>query len=454
MPRAANGQTHNFLVCEGAGGPLHVIIEASAEYLLHVRKFAKTGKSPILVIKAVPDSPTMKKKPAPKNDPVNQSAIAHTGDLADAWVRVRLAALRTNLRLIKEQIAAAETGAPKLMAVVKADAYGHGAGRVAAAFREAGADAFGVTTLLEAIEICEAGIDSEKTPVLVFAPMVSNEQLRAALSLNLHLTICNEEQAGMAARAAASLKVVAALHLKVDTGMGRLGLPPEQALTVARSLEGKKNARLAGVYTHFSRAGEENLAPTRAQMAQFDAFCRALAGRGVHPEMRHAANSAAAMRLPESRLDMVRVGTLLYGQYPSGFVPKIEGLRDDTWIMQARVIFAHELPAGSTVGYGAETRVRRLTRAAVLPVGFADGFAVSPNSLFRGARGLRAVLKGEPPFVWIQGRKAPVLGRVAMQMIVVDTTDLPQPVRAGDVADIPARRLSASARLPRIYSED
>lgn len=381
-------------------------------------------------------------------------AVSLRGDaLYDAWVRIRAGALRGNLRAIKEHLAG-PGAAPKLMAVVKADAYGHGARRAALAFREAGADCFGVTTLPEAIEICEAGIDSSKTPVLVFAPLVLQEQVRAALSLGLHITVCEEEQCRMAARTAASMKTVAPLHLKVDTGMGRLGLPPEQALTVARSLEGKKNARLAGVYTHFSRAGEENLAPTRAQLAQFEALCRALEARGIHPERRHAANSAAAIRLPEARLDMVRIGTLLYGQYPSSFIPKIEGLREDAWTMQARVVFVHELPAGSTVGYGAETRVRRLTRAAVVPVGFADGFAVSPNSLFRGARGLRAWFKAEPPHVLLQGRKAMVLGRVAMQMIVVDTTDLPQPVRAGDIADIPARRLSASARLPRIYSEE
>ncbi|HEX5324216.1 MAG TPA: alanine racemase C-terminal domain-containing protein, partial [Capsulimonadaceae bacterium] len=164
--------------------------------------------------------------------------------------------------------------------------------------------------------------------------------------------------------------------------------------------------------------------------------------------------SAALLRLPESRLDMVRAGTLLYGQYPSADVPRLSGLQTKTWLMQARVVFVHDLSPGSPVGYGAEITVKRKTRAAVLPIGFADGFAVSPNSLFRGTRGLRAVLKQDQPHVFLQGYKAPVLGRVAMQMIVVDVTDLPQMVRPGDIADVPARRLSASARLPKIYIED
>lgn len=393
------------------------------------------------------------KKDLKANKAIESRASEVAGDLADCWIKVSLPALSTNLRLVKARLQAGATSGdpPKLMAVVKADAYGHGAARVALAFRDAGAEAFGVTTLAEAVEICDAGIDAKETPVLVFAPPVSPEQARAALSRSLNVTVCDEAGLGMVCEEARALGVEAALHLKVDTGMGRLGLPPEEALAVARALVPGMGGRWAGVYTHFARAGEKDIAPTRAQLARFTAFCERLEREEIRPHWRHAANSAAALRLPESRLDMVRIGTVLYGQYPSGFVPRIEGLRADSWTMQARVVFAHDLAPGSTVGYGSETTVARKTRAAVLAVGFADGFAVSPNSLFRGVRGLKAVLAGETPFVWMQGKKAPVLGRVAMQMIVVDCTDLPDPVHVGDIADIPARRLSASARLPRIY---
>jgi|SRR5579883_377042 len=373
--------------------------------------------------------------------------------LADAWIKVSLPALAANVQAVKEHLAAGAGEPPKLMAVVKADAYGHGAGRSALAFRDAGADAFGVTTLVEAIELCDAGIRSQETPILVFAPLISAEQARIAVEHDLHLTVCDQAQVRLICEGAGSQGKQAALHLKVDTGMGRLGLPPADALAVAKGLKGEANAHLAGVYTHFARAGEKDLGPTRAQLARFTEFCKKLDNEGIRPTVRHAANSAALLRLPESRLDMVRAGTILYGQYPSAFVPKLEKLQPKTWTMQARVVFVHRLPTGSAVGYGAETTVKRSTVAAVIPVGFADGFAVSPNSLFRGARGWRALLKPEEPFVWLQGRKAPVLGRVAMQMIVVDVTDLPKPVQTGDIADIPARRLSASARLPRIYDE-
>jgi alanine racemase len=373
--------------------------------------------------------------------------------VADAWIRVSLTSLSENVKVVKAYLASSPGKPPKLMAVVKADAYGHGAARSANAFRGAGADAFGVTTLSEALELCEAGIQSQKTPILVFAPLVTPDQARIALKKDLHLTVCDEDQVRLVSKEAKTLGKEAALHLKVDTGMGRLGLPPKEALRVAQSLADKANARWAGVYTHFARAAEKDLAPTKAQLGRFEEFCRDLKAAGIQPEMRHTANSAAVLRLPESRLDMVRAGTVLYGQYPSAFVPKVPGLQEKTWIMQARVVFVHDLSAGSPVGYGAETTVRRKTRAAVIPVGFADGFAVSPNSLFRGKRGLRAVLRPDAPHVLLQGFKAPVLGRVAMQMIVVDVTDLPEFVRPGDIAEIPVRRLSANARLPKVYEE-
>jgi alanine racemase len=151
------------------------------------------------------------------------------------------------------------------------------------------------------------------------------------------------------------------------------------------------------------------------------------------------------------RLDAVRPGTLLYGQYPSAAVPRGLDLRE-TWRMHARIVAVRDVPAGSAVGYGGEYVTRRPSRLAVLPVGYADGFTVAPASTNTGWRGLKALLRPAPLLVTVRGRRAPVVGRVAMQVCTLDVTDLPG-VAVGDVVTVPARRITAGARLPRVYEE-
>ena len=162
------------------------------------------------------------------------------------------------------------------------------------------------------------------------------------------------------------------------------------------------------------------------------------------------------VRFPEMRLDAVRPGTILYGQYPSAAVPRTLDLQD-TWRLQARVVAVRDVPAGTAVGYGGEYVTRRPTRLAVLPIGYADGFTVAPASATAGWRGVKTLLRdlaGRGPglHVTVRGRRAPVLGRVAMQICMVDVTDIPG-VDVGDIATIPARRITASARLPRVYED-
>jgi alanine racemase len=372
---------------------------------------------------------------------------------SNAWVEVDLDALGSNVRALKMALAPER---PEIIAVVKADAYGHGSVASAKAFRSEGISRFAVTSLDEARALVEGGIDPRETPILVFAPMISTAQATEACSLGLETTVCDAHHARLLICAAEGLGATAAVHLKVDTGMGRLGEAPSDALSVARLIAASDRLKLTGTYTHFARAGEDDLAPTVASLKAFTEFCTVIESEGILPGIRHAANSSAALRVPESRLDAVRLGTVLYGQYPSSNVPKVAGLNPKTWQAKARVVFVHELPSGATVGYGSEIRLSRATRAAVIAIGFADGFAMSPNSVFSGKRGLAALVKQalgrETPFVYLHGNRAPVLGRVAMQMIVVDVTALGESVKEGDIADIPMRRLAANARLPRIYT--
>lgn len=362
-----------------------------------------------------------------------------SSSLQDAWITVSRKALRHNFG------AAAAMAGPgvTVIAVVKANAFGHGAGEAAQVFQEAGAKFFAVTTPGEAVELRDAGITER---ILVFLPPLP-DQIEALLSAGCDLTVCDRDGIKTAAEAAQRMGLVASVQLKVDTGMGRLGALPAEAPALARQIAANPSLHLAGIYTHFARALEKNDAAARRQFSVLQSVLAELRSAGVDPGLRHCANSAAAVRFPEMRLDAVRLGTILYGQYPSAAVPRILKLQD-TWRMQARIVSVREVPAGSAIGYGGEFRTRRPSRLAVLPVGYADGFTAAPVSTARGLRGLKSWLHPAPITIMVRGKQAPVVGRVAMQTCIVDVTDIPG-VLAGETVTVPMRRLMASGRLPR-----
>ena len=359
--------------------------------------------------------------------------------MPDAWIAVSRAALRHNFEAIRG-LAGPDV---QIITVVKANAFGHGAVEAARVFAEAGADFFAVTTPAEALELRQAGITGR---ILVFLPLLPG-QAAAVAGANLDLTVCD----------AASLQEIAdtgkpaSVHLKVDTGMGRLGVLPSDAPLLARQIVETPGVTLAGVYTHFGRALEADAAHTRAQFALFQGVLADLSAAGIDPGLRHCANSAALFRFPEMKLDAVRPGTVLYGQYPSAAVPRSVTF-EETWRMQARIVSVRRVPYATQIGYGSEYVTRRASTLAVVPVGYADGFSVVPAAATRGLRGLKALLQSAPLTMTLRGKRVHVLGRVAMQICTVDVTDVPG-VMVGDVVTIPARRLLASARLPRVYAE-
>lgn len=331
------------------------------------------------------------------------------------------------------------------MAVVKANAFGHGAGETARVFQDAGAGFFAVTTPGEALELRDAGITGR---ILVFLPPLP-EQIDVLLQAGCDLTVCDSTSITAIAEAAQKLGLTAAVHLKADTGMGRLGVLPGEALAASRQIAESRSLRFAGIYTHFAQALEKDDAATRTQFALFQKVLADLEHAKIDPGLRHCANSAALVRFPEMRLDAVRPGTILYGQYPSAAVPRILTLQE-TWRMQARIVSVRDVPSGSAIGYGGEFRTRRASKLAVLPIGYADGFTTAPASGSRGWRGLKILLRPVPITVTVRGKRAPVVGRVAMQTCVLDVTGIPG-VTAGDTVLVPARRLMASARLPRVF---
>lgn len=361
----------------------------------------------------------------------------------DSWVEVDVGALKHNLSQIRTVV----SSNTRIMAVVKGYGYGHGLAEPSRAFAEAGADAVAVTHLSEALTIRQAGV---AVPILLFAP-IQPENAEAAIEADLSMTVCDIGLAKVISSASQRLGKTASLWVKVDTGMSRLGVTPDDVRDLLAAVSTLPDIRIEGLYTHFAQSSDPDTQPTQSQLRAFTSLLASLREANIDYGLASAANSAAVLRLPNSHLDIIRPGTLLYGQYPSPATPHSLDLRP-TWRLKTRLCQIRELPKGSKIGYGGEFTTTRLTRTAVLPIGYADGFTLAPEGpIYRqsvlkfAARKARRALSVE-----INGKKAPVLGRVSMQLTVVDVTDI-EGVQAGDEAIVPAMRIPTSPLIPRVY---
>jgi alanine racemase len=366
------------------------------------------------------------------------------------WVEVDLSAIANNTRQIKALLGQRV----RILASLKADAYGHGAVKVARTVLHNGASMLGVATVSEARPLREAGIDA---PILVFG-YIPPWQMREAVRLGLTVTLYAVEAAQALARAALALKQRVKVHVKIDSGMGRLGIRAEQIdeiLMLVREILTLPGLELEGIFTHFAMADTQDPAHAHLQLARFREVVGALEKQRLRPQLVHAANSAALLSLPEAHFDMVRPGIALYGLDPSTEVPIPVSFRPalsfKTQVSQVKVI-----PAGECISYGCTYVTETPTRVAVLPVGYADGFRRAPANW--GS-------------VLLHGQAAPILGRVCMDQCIIDVTHLPQ-TRVGDevvligeqgqatlTAEMVAQRLGTSnyevvsailARVPRV----
>ena len=366
------------------------------------------------------------------------------------WVEIDLSAIANNTRQIKALLGPRV----RILASLKADAYGHGVVKVARTVLHNGASMLGVATVSEARPLREAGIAA---PILVFG-YVPPWQMREAVRLDLAVTLYSVESAQALSRAALALKQSAKVHIKIDTGMGRLGIRAEQVdevLALVREILALPGLEMEGIFTHFALADTQDQAHMYLQLARFREVVGTLEELGLRPPLVHAANSAALLSLPESHFDMVRPGIALYGLDPSEEVPIPESFRPalsfKTQVSQVKVI-----PAGECISYGCTYVTETPTRVAVLPVGYADGFRRAPTNW--GS-------------VLLHGQAAPILGRVCMDQCIIDVTHIPQ-TRVGDevvligrqgqaslTAEIVAQRLGTSnyevvsailARVPRV----
>jgi alanine racemase len=360
------------------------------------------------------------------------------------WVEISRGALQKNYAAVKRHAGTA------VCAVVKANAYGAGLVETASIFHRAGARMLAVTRVEEARELRDAGIAAD---ILILAPP-PRQLLAEAFAMNCAVALSDGTDVDPYAESARTAGRPGRVHLKVDVGMGRLGVRPEHALGVASRIVASPDLALEGVWTHFPDAAGET---GRRHLERFLSVRGAL-GRYAPRAILHAANSAATLALPASRLDMVRVGTLLYGQHPVGAQAPFPLAESFSW--HATVVSVRDLPAGATVGYGSEWRAKVPTRVATLPIGYVDGFSLEPSARSEsiveaakaGGRIAAVALRRRETkrFVWFDSEVAPVVGRVAMQETTVSLEDI-KGVKVGSIARIPARRLLVGPHIERVY---
>ena len=313
---------------------------------------------------------------------------------------VDLAALQANFRAIQKFLGGS---APGIIAVIKANAYGHGAVRIARALEEAGAGWLAVADIEEGIELREAG---SRARILVFGAL-SVSDLAGVFEYELTPTIASPAAGRALQRAAAARDARIRYHLKIDTGMHRLGFRHENVKWTIPELLASENLELEAVYTHFATADEPEHPLFEQQRLEFDKACDALHALGARPQYRHAANSAAMLRDSRTWYDFVRPGLLLHGVVPPplattiGIVPVMS--------LTSRVVAVKGIRTAETVGYGARFIAERPTTLAVIPAGYADGLDRRLEN--RG-------------FVLIRGHRARIVGAVSMDMLTADVTDI------------------------------
>lgn len=325
------------------------------------------------------------------------------------WVEIDGSAPDWNLRQLRS---CSSEGGMLLCAVIKSNAYGHGSTEMASILPSA--DWFAVNSLEEGLELRTAGVDR---PVLLLGHVLL-ERLREAVDAGLRLTVYNYETLEELARVLRTGEECR-VHLKVETGTGRQGIMPEDASRFVRTAAGVPGVRVEGLSTHFANIEDTlNHSYAEGQLEVFGKVVRELEEQGLRPGIIHTACTAATILFPETHFDMLRTGIGLYGLWPSretylsarsggGGVPELRPVL--SW--KTRIVQIKQLPPDSFIGYGCTYRTNRLTRLGVLPVGYADGYDRKC---------------GNTAHVLVRGRRAQVLGRVCMNLIMVDLTDIPE----------------------------
>jgi len=343
--------------------------------------------------------------------------LSPTGDGAGglcqrAWVEIDRGALFDNVLQLRRLLASST----QLMAVVKADAYGHGATMVAQTALAAGAGGLCVATLPEGIQLREAGIEA---PILLLGATNTPEQVRAIAYWQLQPTLCTPQQALVFNETLSQVKKILPVHLKLDTGMSRLGMPWHEALQFAQLVNRLPYLEIKGVYSHLATADSPDPTVMRLQHQRFEQACAQLKQSGINPPLRHIANSAATLTDPQLHYDWVRVGLALYGLYPAKHLQNAIALKP---VMQvkARVTQVKTIPPGTGVSYGYQFIAQREIRLAVVAIGYADGI---PRHL------------SNQMTVLIRGQQVQQIGAITMDQLMLDVSQIPD-LQTGEVVTL------------------
>lgn len=364
-----------------------------------------------------------------------------------AWVEIDLGQFRRNLELIN----ADKPAALKVLSVVKDDAFGHGAVPLARVALDMGIACLAVVTLAEAVALRDAGITA---PILMLGQR-QPEELPWCVEYHLGCAVQDEDIIQTLARLAARANRRLPVHVKVNTGMNRYGVPWTEAAALASLVYSQPSLELAGVMSHFAMSDETDKSFAELQLKRFLEVRTALDKRGIRPSAYHMCNSGGFLDLPQAHFDMVRIGLLAFGVFPSKVCRRIGGIAP-VMTVKTRIAAIQNIGPGDTVGYGLRYHADSPRRIAVLPVGYGDGF---PRTRNQG-------------HVLVRGQRAPLVGGVAMDAFMVDVTDIPGAAmwdevvlmgRQGDeeitAHDLAAIKNSVSydvltgwrERLPRVY---
>ena len=368
---------------------------------------------------------------------------------------IDLTAFRHNLQNLRKYL----DPQTRIMAIVKADAYGHGAVSCARIAVESGAANYlGAGVIEEGIELRENGLNA---PILILGSIFPDEA-EDLVRHNLATILCTQPLAQALSKEAEKQDKTVSVHIKVDTGMNRLGISPENLPALLDQVRNLKNLKIEAVSTHFSSADDEDLSVTQAQLEKFQTALTILQKEGVHTPIVHCANTSALFKFPESHFNMVRPGLILYGVLPSPSLRPVidQGENPFQPIMQCKsqIILLKPIAKNQPVSYSGSFTTQRDSLIATLPIGYADG--------------LHRMLSNKMD-VLIRGRRAPQVGNICMDMILIDVTDIPD-VQAGDEVVIFGRQgdemisveelavkgktipyeilCSVSKRVPRIYT--
>lgn len=366
------------------------------------------------------------------------------------WAEIDLDALRHNLEEIRKQI----KSSTRILAVIKADAYGHGAVGIVKELALCGVEDFAVASINEAVQLRQAGINANLL-ILGYTP---DENLDLVVETGVQQTVFSLGQAQLLQAIAEKQERVVEIHVKVDTGMHRLGFADEeQSIKEIAQIDDMPNLRIKGVFSHFAGADMADLTSARIQLDRFDRFLDKLAERGIEIPLRHMSNSGAIVNLKEAEFDMVRPGLLLFGHYPS---PECQMTGMDlhpVMTVKSKVAHLHVVPTGEGVSYGHTFLAEEPVRLATIPIGYADGFS--------------RILSNQPLGLMIHGQIAPLVGNVCMDYCMVNVSEISD-VAVGDEVIIygkehPVEQFAAAMgtinyevlcllhkRIPRVYKRE